>query len=270
METVNCHTHTFYSGHGDGTVEQLLAAAEEVGMDLIAVTEHYPLSSQMDPTGELALTWEQLPQYMADVAFSRERHLENMEVVLGAEFDWLGSAEDRLITAESFEPFAYSLLSVHFLDGWGFDDPAQRHRWDEMGTDDVWRRYIEVWIEAADSWWPCTTMSHPDLAKKWGLYPSFDLTPYYKRMAEAAAARGRMVELNTSGAYYDCKQMYPAPALLAEFCKAGVPCSIGTDAHTPAKVGRGLKEGYKALYEAGYRAITVPTVDGDRRHIPFD
>ena len=57
-------------------------------------------------------------------------------------------------------------------------------------------------------------MSHPDLAKKFGYYPSYDLAPLYEEMAEAARAGERMVEVNTSGGYYACAEMFPAPALL--------------------------------------------------------
>jgi histidinol-phosphatase (PHP family) len=76
-----------------------------------------------------------------------------------------------------------------------------------------------------------------------------------------------MVEVNTSGAYYACKEMYPAPALLREFCRAGVPCTLGTDAHHPDNAARGIKDGYRLLYECGYREVTVPTREGDRRRV---
>lgn len=79
-------------------------------------------------------------------------------------------------------------------------------------------------------------MSHPDLAKKFGYYPSFSLESLYDEMAEAARAGGRMVEVNTSGGYYACAEMFPAPGLLAAFCRAGVPCTVGCDSHDPANV----------------------------------
>ena len=113
-------------------------------------------------------------------------------------------------------------------------------------------------------------MSHPDLAKKFGYYPSFNLERLYNEMAEAARAGGRMVEVNTSGAYYACAEMFPAPGLLAAFCRAGVPCTVGTDAHVPANVARDIEKAYRLMYEAGYRTVTVPTADGDRRAIAIE
>ena len=270
MEWVNCHTHTAYSGHGEGSVEQLVCAARKANITTLAITEHYPLPETLDPAHENAIDAKLLPQYLREIS-QAQRQSNDIEIVAGAEFDWLGDFETRdMDDASVFEPFAYSLLSVHFIDGWGFDDPAYKSRWDELGADAVWRRYVELWTDAASSSWPVSTMAHPDLAKKFGYYPSFSLGKWYAEMAEALASAHRMVEVNSSGAYCDCKEMYPSLELLRLFCRAGIPCSVGTDAHTPAHVDRGLKQAYALMYEAGYRAITVPTASGEYRLIPFD
>ena len=112
---------------------------------------------------------------------------------------------------------------------------------------------------------PFTAMAHPDLVKKFGYWPSFNPLPLYKEAAEALASTDRMIEINTSGATYACKEMFPAPALLTEFRRAGVPCTIGSDAHKVEHVDRGILEGYKYAYEAGYRELTLVVPGGDRR-----
>ncbi|MCL2826539.1 MAG: histidinol phosphate phosphatase, partial [Eggerthellaceae bacterium] len=117
---------------------------------------------------------------------------------------------------------------------------------------------------------PFTVMSHPDLAKKFAIYPSFSLGKFYKNAAEACRSAGRMVEVNTSGNYWDCKEMYPSAGLLREFQKAGVPCTIGTDAHRPGDVARDIDKAIMLMYECGYREVTVPTKDGDRRCVTIE
>ena len=269
MELVTTHTHTAYTGHGHGTVAELAAAASAAGVSTLAVTEHFPMSAEMDPTNEISMAWDNLDRYRADIAKAAAAHPE-MQVVCGCEVDWLGSDEDRDLASCDFSPYGIVLGSVHFVDGWAFDDPAEQARWDEVGVDEVWRRYFEVWCEAAscqDA--PFTCMAHPDLVKKFGFRPSYDLASTYASCAEAVESTGRMIELNTSGATYPCAEMFPAPAMLATFCRAGIPCTIGSDAHDPALVVRNIREGYRVLYDAGYRCITVPTPDGDRREIPL-
>ena len=83
----------------------------------------------------------------------------------------------------------------------------------------------------------------------------------------ALFASGSMVEVNTSGAYCACKEMYPSLDLLERCCRAGIPCSVGSDAHRPAHIVRGIEDAYRFMYEAGYRAVTVPTSTGDRREM---
>lgn len=269
MELITTHTHTCFTNHGEGTVEELVSAAAAAGVTTIAVTEHYPLTDAFDPRHYLAMPAERVGEYLGAIEDARAAHPE-IEVIAGCELDWLGDDDDRGLTAEDLAPFQLVLGSVHFVDRWPFDDPAQRGRWDEVGADDIWRRYFEVWCEAVSSSMPFDVMSHPDLAKKFGFYPGFDPQPLYDDAAEACAAAGRMVEVNTSGSYYACKEMFPAPALLATFRRAGVPCTVGTDAHKPAHVARDIERAYRLMAQAGYRTVTVPTADGDRREVTIE
>ena len=268
MELVTTHTHTCFTNHGEGTVEELVSAAEQAGVTTIAVTEHFPLTDAFDPRHYVAMPADRVDAYLNAIEAARAAH-PGIEVITGCELDWLGDDEDRTLTTADFAPFQLVLGSVHFVDTWPFDDPAQRGRWDEVGADDIWKRYFEVWCEAASSDAPFQVMAHPDLAKKFGFYPSFDPQPLYDAAAEACAAAGRMVEVNTSGMHYACKEMFPAPALLAAFCRAGVPCTVGTDAHKPEHVARGIEDAYRLMAQAGYRTVTVSTGDGDRREIPI-
>lgn len=267
MELITTHTHTSFCGHGEGTVEELVDAAVAAGITTIGITEHYPLSSVFDPVDYLAMPAERLDEYLSALDEARAKH-PNIEIITGCELDWLGDDDDRIITEADLAPFSLVLGSVHFVDAWPFDDPSQRDRWNEPGAPDaIWKRYFELWCDAVLSDRPFHVMSHPDLPKKFNYYPSYDRAPLYRRAAEACAAAGRMVEVNTSGLYYACKEMFPAPALLAEFCRAGVPCTVGTDAHHPQHVARDVRAAYCLMAQAGYKTVTVPTADGDRREV---
>lgn len=269
MKLVNTHTHTHYSGHGEGSVSEVVEAAAKAGISTVALTEHYPLSEAFDPDAYLSMPSSLLENYINDVLQARERFPE-LDILLGCEFDWLGSHEDRNNLERDLSRFDIVLGSVHYLDSWAFDDPNSYSKWEELGADYIWKRYFELWYDAVGSDMPFTIMSHPDLSKKFNIYPSYDLSVFYRNAAEAALESGRLVEVNTSGKYYACKEMYPAPALLSEFNRAGVPCTIGTDAHHPRNVARGLEEGIRLMYECGYREITLPRADGDRQTIVID
>lgn len=271
MELINTHCHTGYCGHAEGEVAEYIAHAKEAGLTTLAFTDHFPLSEQYDLGGYLSVPEDKIALYREAVLRAR---LDNpdLDIILGCELDYLGSNEDRVMTAADFAPYELVLGSVHFVDGWAFDDPAEKHKWEEPGAADrIWRRYFELWCDAvSDKSQPFQVMSHPDLAKKFNYYPTYDVKPLYEMAVEACAASGRMIELNTSGSYYACSEVFPSPTLLAMFAKAGVPCTVGTDAHVPANVARDIKLGYKHLYDAGYRVVTVPTASGDRRTITIE
>lgn len=264
------HSHTGYVAHGRGTVQELVQAAVDAGLTTLGITEHNWLSDAIDPTHWVGMLQSNVERYLADIRSAQEQ-FPQITLLAGMEMDYLGSTEDRQITDQDLAPFDYLLGSVHYLDGWPMYSRKVLDAWkDQEAVDAIWRRYFEVWCEAAAGKGPYTIMSHPDLVKKHGLYPSFNVEPLYRQAAEAAAAGGRMVEVNTSGTLYPCKQMFPAPELLAQFAHAGVPCTVGTDAHCSENVARHITQAYAYLYQAGYRQVSVPLPGGDRRSIDLE
>ena len=73
MELVTTHAHTSFCGHGEGTVEELAAAAEAAGVTTLAVTEHYPLSKAFDPRDYLSMPAARVGEYLAAIDEARER-----------------------------------------------------------------------------------------------------------------------------------------------------------------------------------------------------
>jgi histidinol-phosphatase (PHP family) len=274
MELTDMHTHTWYSGHGDGTVEEVVSSAVARGLSAVALTEHLPLPTEVDPTGTFAMTDEQVALYLEDVAQARAAH-PDIEVICGVEVDWREGAEPYLLERLKQAPYELILGSVHMLSDaegntWEFDHPDFIDGWEERGEEMVWREYFRLWRDAVTSAVPFAIMTHPDLPKKLGFKPRFDAREMYAAMAEVAASKDVLIEVNTSGLRKPVGELYPGPTLLKAFCDAGVGCTVSSDAHTPSDVGRDLELAYAAMRAAGYTQVTVPTRTGDRRGIPLD
>ena len=88
MELITTHTHTCFTNHGEGTVEELVSAAVAAGVSTIAVTEHYPMTATFDPDRYLSMPAERMGEYLAAVEAAREAHPE-IEVLVGCEMDWV-------------------------------------------------------------------------------------------------------------------------------------------------------------------------------------
>lgn len=104
-DKMDLHTHTIASGHAYNTRNEMIAAAYEKGLDLLAITEHAPA----------------MPGSCRQIYFSNFRVLprkhENMTVLYGAELNILdyeghvdlpdGLLEDMDVTLASMHPPCY-------------------------------------------------------------------------------------------------------------------------------------------------------------------
>jgi histidinol-phosphatase (PHP family) len=65
------------------------------------------------------------------------------------------------------------------------------------------------------------------------------------------------LEVSSAGIRRGAGSIYPAPAFLGACVERGVPCTLGSDAHTPADVGRDYAAVIGALRELGVTEIAT-------------
>ena len=258
-ELVDCHTHTSHSD-GSATVEQNVRRAAELGIRTICCTDHLTLPVEMDPQCEVSVPEADLPAYARDIELARAE-FPQVDVVFGFEADYYPGCEPNI--ARWTRGATFVLGSVHGIDGRWIDDLSDLSYWDEMGTDYIWERYFEVWAQACFSRFGFSSMAHPDLVALLGRRPGDAARRrLYEFAAEAARESDVRVEVNTAGLIKPVGAMYPDPELLALFSRAGVPLTVGSDAHVVTRVGANIPEAYALAHDAGYRGIDVPTSDG--------
>lgn len=263
-ELVNTHTHTAYSGHGSGTIMEHAQAAAQAGITTFAFTEHMVLPHEMDPHNDFSIPADKVASYFDEIEQARAA-FPQVEFIAGFEADWFEGCEENIARWRPGTTFLIG--SLHFLHGWEFDHPDFVHLWDDKNVDEVYEEYFDEWLRAAQSSVGFDVMGHPDLIKKFGHRPGFDLDKFYRHYAREAAKTGVRIEVNSAGLRYRCQEVYPGPQLLKAFCDAGVPTTISTDSHHVKDVAAGLKEAYRAAREAGYTSIEVPTAQGGWRTI---
>ncbi len=260
FELIDCHIHTERCGHATGCAAQYVDAARKAGITSLVFTEHLPLPSILDPDHRLSLAGGQIPRYAEEI-LSLAAANPDLEIIAGAEADWLPDHEDHCEEMRSEARAAgitVFLGSVHFIDTWAFDDPDELATWERVDVDEVYERYFEQWCAAATSGL-FDVMAHPDLPKKFGHRPSGDVSDLYRQAAKAAAHGGVAVEASTAGWRKPVAELYPAPALLRAFATAGVPVTVGSDAHAPEEVGYRIEDAYAELRAAGYEQAVFPT-----------
>ncbi|MHB1016830.1 MAG: histidinol-phosphatase HisJ family protein [Coriobacteriia bacterium] len=258
---IDCHVHTWRCRHATGTPAEYVRAAAERGISVLTFTEHLPLApslaNRIAGAVGYAMPEVELPEYIAEVAAAAVLGASlGVEILCGIEVDAVPIARPyarEMLDAHSFDVV---LGSVHFIDDWAFDDPARRDGYDSWSPDELWERYFADVLDAARAG-VVDVMAHVDLVKKFGVWPEGDTGELYHRTAQALAAAGVAVEVNTAGLRKPCQEIYPGTELLRELRKAGVPVTVGSDAHSPDEVGAGAAEARAALRDAGYRSVVV-------------
>lgn len=270
---VDTHTHTRFSD-GSGTFEENARAAAAAGCAVLVSTDHLTLpSGPMDPGGEVQVVEAELTAHRTAWEAARDAHPE-LEFIYGFEADWYPGCEKNVLR---WSAGAQVLLgSVHWLgtvdEGAWIDDVSDFTIWRELGPDEVWRLYVETWCHACESSLPFDTMAHPDLPERMrneGFAATIDLAPLWDEMVACAHDTGRRVELSTAGWRKGVGDYYPSRGLLERFCKAGVPITVGSDAHVPADMCDGIREAYAHAWGVGYRSVEVPRADGTWESMPL-
>lgn len=258
---IDLHVHTWRCRHAVGEVRDYVEAAARAGVRTLAFTEHLPLAPELQlhvPGADgYAMPPGELDAYVDDVlSVAADAEETGVEVLLGIEADLVPVAVEHARGLIERYPFDVVLGSIHLVDGWAFDDPERIDGYAAWDVDALWERYFSDVAVAARA--GCAdVIAHVDLVKKFGYTPSRPQTVAQRDLARALAACGVAVEVNTAGLRKPCAELYPSASLLRELREAGVPVTVGSDAHAPGEVGAGWAEAVAALAEAGYRSVLV-------------
>jgi len=271
-QLTDCHIHTERCGHAVGTVDEYVAAGVKHGLLGMVITEHLALPDDLDPHRNLSMPACDLDDYLVEVDLTRQRYPE-IEVISGIEADFLpgreGATAMALAAAKNRSDGVRMVLgSVHFIDGWVFDDPNRIEEWERHDVDVAWRDYFSLWCDAVRSGM-FDVMAHPDLVKKFGHRPTFDPRELYAEAARVASSAGVLIEVSTAGLRKPVAELYPGHELLAAFRQAGVAATAGSDAHDPSEVGYKIESAYDALARAGYESVQFPDGSGEWRSLPL-
>jgi histidinol-phosphatase (PHP family) len=248
------HVHTFMCGHASGTLDELVEAAIERGLDEVGIADHMPLLYFEDPT--LAMKPAELPLYVERVLEVKEKYRGRIMVRLGIEADYHpDTQEDRAKMVEDY-PWDYVIGSVHILGDWVFDDPRHLERYEGLDIDKFFVDYLGAVGDMVETGM-YTTIGHADLAKKFNVRPSIDLEPCYREVLEKAKVAGVCYEVNTAGLRWPADEMYPDPVFVRLAASMGVPVTLGSDAHGPADVARDFDKALVLIRDAGYREMAA-------------
>src|SRR5262249_31796467 len=149
-----------------------------------------------DPEFSMA-EWEH-DFYVEDVERCRRRYAADITIRLATEADYIPGHEQALERILRRYDWDYVIGSVHFLDGWGFDNRRYLAGYAEWAINALYATYFQTVAASAQSGL-FDPIGHSDLVKKFGHRATDDQLPAYARLAETFARAGVCVEVNTGG-----------------------------------------------------------------------
>jgi histidinol-phosphatase (PHP family) len=239
-------------------MERYVERAIESGLVELGFSDHLYMywlpDDGRDP--ELAMAEWEHDFYIEDVERCRGRYASDITIRLATEADYIPGYEQALENILRRYDWDYVIGSVHFLDGWGFDDSRYLAGYAEWDIDALYARYFSSVAASAETGL-FDTIGHCDLVKKFGYRPRADQTEAYATLAARFARANVCVEVNTSGLRKPAAEVYPHPDLLRACHAAGVPVTYGSDAHAPTEVAADFSAASALMSGAGYETFVT-------------
>jgi histidinol-phosphatase (PHP family) len=251
---IDYHIHGNFCGHGEGELEEYVLEALGKGFIEIGFSAHLP--KVVDPDPYHAMLESRLPDYVALIEHLQMKNHGNISIKLGIEADYFPGLEDRTRGLLAKYPFDYVLGSLHFLGDWHFSSKAGRHRYESEDPEEVFPKYFELLGDMIRSGL-FDVLAHADALRKETFEPGPGSSKEYVKLASLLSKHEMAIEVNTAGLRRGAGSIYP-DRLLLEACGAkGIPVTLGSDAHTPADVGRDFRHAFRLLEEVGIANLAI-------------
>lgn len=251
-----------------GLIEAYVESAAARGVEHLGFTEH--LYRCVEAEAALGAFWEDEPRrdladhtagfVRADRTLSLDGYVDavlaakdrGLPVALGLEVDFFPHTIGAVLDLIDPYPWDFLIGSVHWIGGWSIDSSEVAYEYARRGVERAWTEYFALEEQLARSG-VVDVLAHVDLPKKYGYRPAEEPVERYRAVVEAAVSSGTAVEVSSQGLRNPAREVYPSPAFLDMFSRAGVPITLASDGHRPEEAGDGVADVVAAARRAGYR-----------------
>lgn len=241
---IDLHNHTTRCNHATGTMEGYIQKAIELQIDIYGFSEHAP----MEYDKKYRMGFDELTDYFAEIDELKTKYKDKIKILKALEVDYLpGYMDERVLEAD----VDYLIGSVHFLNGWGFDNPEFIGGYDNKDIDDIYKEYFKTIQKMAQSKL-FDVVGHLDLIKVFDYKPNAKVEDIAINALKAIKENDMVIELNSAGLRKPVKEIYPSEKLLQMAKDLNIDITFGSDAHTLEQVGFGYEEVLKAAKTLGY------------------
>lgn len=250
------HMHSNVSPDGRAPMEDMCLAAIRQGLHEIVLTDHFEMFQPNIPANPY--TYSYLENYFDKLNRCRAQYSSQLRIRAGVEMgqSYLDLELEQKILRNL--PYDYVIGSVHKLQNIDVGE-IDYHTVDlnVLCLDNLEKLY-----QLADqSDFDC--MGHVDLIKRYAARSGIkvnlmDYREQVHRIFKRLIEREKGIEINTSGLRQAAKETLPSFELIRLFYSMGGRIlTIGSDAHRPEDVGKGLAAALTIAKEAGFTRLAL-------------
>lgn len=256
---IDSHSHTLYSKHATGSVDELVRSSIAAGISILTITDHAPFP--VDANNRLLES--ELDRYFADIEQARMAYEGKIIILQGLEFDYMPGSE--AFTRDLLEryPLDFAIGSVHYVEVPG--EPMVKV-WDLSRL--AAEAFLDGYFANLEGLITCglfDAVGHADTLLR-GL-PERVFLHRVEPLLVLLARSGMAFELNASGLRKSSLSpltgqevqglsSYPSQRLLSQLIAHDVPFTIGSDTHSPEDAGSGVAKLMEELWPLGLERIS--------------
>jgi len=262
---IDYHTHTNYGWDAKYPMEEMITNAISMGISELAFTDHVdPAFENGVPTGQFRhfIDWE---KYINEFNTLKEKYKGKIRLVLGVEISIEPISKHITEAFLASWPFEFVIGSMHDVNGIDMFYPAF---YEGKTKRQAYEEYFINMKNTAQTVNGFHVFGHLDYVERYGAYE--DRTLVYEEYADmidsvlrAIIQNGKGIEINTAGGKHFNNPgpndiAHPRFKILKRYKELGGEIiTMGSDAHSPERIGHNFTQAKHCLLAAGFKAMTV-------------
>lgn len=253
MPKADLHVHSSVSPDCNTPIENQIRAAEKIGIQTIAFTEHWDFD-RFDPSSEFLI-----PQMERKALASLKT---NIKVLTGVELGFHKEFEDYARMHIASMPIDFILGSIHQPTNLNVSEIGEaRQIFDQYG-----KKTFDIYFDALTGLTQTLlfdSLSHLDIVKRFAIECGYSFKPKeYKTVIcdilELLVKNDKALEINTSGLRQSPEETFPGFLVVEWFMERnGKYLTVGSDAHRPEHVGKDIDLVNARLKDIGIKETTI-------------
>jgi histidinol-phosphatase (PHP family) len=265
------HIHPNYSIDAEGTVDEFCRAALKAGLREIAFTTHLDSDRVAEDCYVIVKgkrvdinsnVW--FEDYESTIRTAGDHYRDDgLVVLLGVEVDCFPGVQHALPERFFSTDFDFIIGSVHLIDHIAISASGRADEvFGKYSVKELGERYYSILLDSIDLK-IFDVIAHLDLYRRYGETFYGDVIhelwePHLEELSRKMMSKNIGFEINTSSLRKGMQQSMPEDRIVRALKQQGVKIvTVGSDAHIPSDVGKGIKTALNVIRDSGFDGVST-------------